>query len=138
MEYLTTFDVESVTDRVALLAHEQQVHGRAATGILLGAADIKETRSHAKLRKRVDRVARAYTRALQANGGPFATYDEAMDATAVEFEASSGFIYGVFRAALSVVSIVFPQTRLFILIFKLLFDVWNSKNNLATPIAPVT
>jgi hypothetical protein len=89
-----------------------------------------------KARRRVKTTADAFNKALKQNGGPFATEEDARQATAAIMEADWNAVARWLRAALRVVAILYPQSQLFITVFSVLFNLWLAKNNVVTIASP--
>lgn len=119
MKYLDASDVDAFVDQCQ----------QPGPGLVGCTADERALlRDRARARKHATATAAAFTRALKKNGGPFATQAAAMEATRVELEADWGTIARAVRVVLKIVSVLYPQSRLFVIVFDALFVLWTNKN----------
>lgn len=138
VEYLTQADATEVLTQLTGWADKQARLGDRCGTPMLGSSDLAIMRHKRKAKAHVDAVYQAFNDAIKKNGGAFPDYTTAYAATMTEFEVSRSGWVTFFGGLLSLISIAFPQTKLFIFIFKLLFDIWWAKNNPDATIAPVT
>jgi hypothetical protein len=114
MKYLDDADIAKATARIMQAVHMGPLY--------------KEVKADRQAPEKIKRTARAFTRALERNGGPFANRAEAREATRDALRAEAGWFARALSAMLSLVATLYPQTALFVWVFDILFELWLQKN----------